>query len=314
MLIGHHEQRRAFLDALGTGRLHHAWLLAGPRGIGKRRFADWAALKLLADERGEGDVDAQAPAARLVAAKSHPDWRLLAPPEEGKGSATASILVEQVREAGDFLHSHPSIAPRRVLVVDSLDAMNLSAANAFLKELEEPRPGTVYLLVSHAPARLLPTLRSRCRTLRFASLGEAETLQVIEAGLPDAAPAERAALARLAAGAPGSILSLAGADLAGLEQALDRVARGEGSAAALARGFAGQAAIPKLEALALMVPRRLAAAARATPGPELFALYDEAEALGRDAVRLAYDRVQVATALADIVARAGRFSRTPPRP
>lgn len=310
MLIGHHEQRRAFLHTLGRGRLHHAWLLAGPRGIGKRRFADWAALKLLAGEGGEADVDPENPAARLVAAGSHPDLRVLAPPEESK---TGIITVEQVREMADFLHSYASIAGWRVLVVDSLDAMNVNAANAFLKELEEPRPRTVYLLVSHAPARLLPTLRSRCRTLRFLPLGEAETLQVLEATAPEADSRTRTALARLAEGAPGAVLSLADADIAGLERALDKVAEG-GSAMSLARGFAGQAAIPKLEALALMVPRRLAQAARAAPHPELFALYDEAEALGRDAVRLAYDRVQVAMALADIMARAGRIQRTSPAP
>jgi DNA polymerase-3 subunit delta' len=310
MLIGHHEQRRAFLDALGHGRMHHAWLLAGPRGIGKRRFADWAALKLLSGEGGEGDVDPQHPAARLVAAGSHPDLRLLLPPEDSK---TGVIQVAQVRDMADFLHSYASLAGWRLLVVDSLDAMNISAANAFLKELEEPRPKTIYLLVSHAPARLLPTLRSRCRTLRFSPLADEETHAVLQQEIPESGPAAVEAMTRLAEGAPGAVLSLADADIAGLERALDQVARG-GSPLSLARSFQGQAAVPKLEALALMVPRRLAAAARETPRPELFALYDEAEALGRDAVRLAYDRVQVAMALADILARAGQLQRTPPAP
>lgn len=310
MLIGHQEQRTAFLDALSRGRLHHAWLLAGPRGIGKRRFADWAALKLLAGEGGEADVDPEHPAARLVAAGAHPDFRVLAPPDDSK---TGVIQVDQVREMADFLHSFASMAGWRVLIVDSLDAMNLSAANAFLKELEEPRPRTVYLLVCHAPARLLPTLRSRCRMLRFLPLAEDETRAVLEAAAPGTPPDALTALARLAEGAPGAVLSLADADIAGLERALDQVARG-GSALSLARGFQGAAAVPRLEALALMVPRRLAAAARQNPHPALFALYDEAEALGRDAVRLAYDRVQVAMALADILARAGQLQRKPPAP
>jgi DNA polymerase-3 subunit delta' len=310
MLIGHLEQRRAFLDALGHGRMHHAWLLAGPRGIGKRRFADWAALKLLSGTGGEGDVDLEDPAARLVAAGSHPDLRRLQPPEDSK---TGIIQVDQVREMGEFLHSYASLSDWRVLIVDSLDVMNGSAANAFLKELEEPRPRTIYLLVSHAPARLLPTLRSRCRILRFLPLADEEARAVLRQESPEADSGSIEAMARLAEGAPGAVLSLAGADIAGLERALDLVARG-GSPLSLARGFQGQAAIPKLEALALIVPRRLAEAARATPRRELFALYDEAEALGRDAVRLAYDRVQVAMALADILARAGQLQRTPPAP
>lgn len=310
MLIGHLEQRRAFLEALGRGRMHHAWLLAGPRGVGKRRFADWAALKLLSGTDGTEEVDPEDPAARLVAAGSHPDLRLLLPPEDSK---TGIIQVAQVREMADFLHSYASLAGWRVLVVDSLDAMNVSAANAFLKELEEPRPKTIYLLVSHAPARLLPTLRSRCRTLRFLPLADDETRDVLQRESPAADGPSLDALVRLSEGAPGAVLALADADIAGLERALDQVTRG-GSPLSLARGFQGQGAVPKLEALALMVPRRLAEAARATPRPELFALYDEAEAIGRDAVRLAYDRVQVAMALADILARAGQLQRKPPAP
>jgi len=308
MLVGHEEQKSALLHALECGRMHHAWLIAGPRGIGKRRFADWAALKLLSGDRGTGDVDPQDTAARLVRSGAHPDHRILAPPEEGKGSTTSTIVVDQIREIADFLHTHPSIAGWRTLVVDALENMNPSASNAFLKELEEPRPKTVYLLVSHAPGRLLPTIRSRCRMLRMHPLTHAQTASVLRQAMPEAEQPAIDALVSLADGAPGAVLGFAGADPAELAAMLDRLASGSG-AFALARGFQGQGAIPLLEAMAMLVPRRVAAAVRKSPGVELLALYDEADAISRDALRLAYDRVQVAMALADILARMGRIER-----
>jgi DNA polymerase-3 subunit delta' len=306
MLIGHAQPRQMFLDALGSGRLHHAWLLAGPKGIGKRAFADWAALKLLSGGTGPGDTPADDPAAQLVAAGSHPDHRILTPPLEGKGSATESIVIDQVRALADFLHSYPAIAGWRTLIVDSIDDMNPNTANAFLKELEEPRQKTVYLLVSHAPARLLPTIRSRCRMLRLFPLADAEVRQVLDGGDNGFGAAEVDSMVALARGAPGSVVAFAGADIAGLDKALDRIAAG-GDATALARSVQPQAAGPKLQALLALVPQRLAQAARRNPDPRLLDLHAEAEGLARDAVRLAYDRAQVAMALADIVARAGRI-------
>lgn len=308
MLIGHAKPRETLLDARDRGRMHHAWLITGPRGIGKRRFADWAALKLLAADGGPDDVPPANPAAALVAAGSHPDHRILTPPEEGRGSASGSIIVDQVRELADFLHSYPAIAPWRTLIVDSIDDMNLNTANAFLKELEEPRPQTIYLLVSHAPARLLPTIRSRCRQLRLFPLPPGESAQVLEAENPGLAPGALASLVALSDGAPGAVADLAGTDLVALEQQLDRIAAGAGAEAlALARSLQPTSAVPRLRALLALVPRRLAAAARRHPDPRLLDLHAEAERLARDAIRLAYDRPQVAMALADITARAGRI-------
>lgn len=306
MLIGHQAQRRELLDALASGRMHHAWLLAGPRGIGKRRFADWAALKLLSGMSGPADTDPDHPAARLAQADSHPDLRLLQPPTEGTGSATASIIVEQVREMRGFLHSTPAMGGWRVLIVDALDNMNASTSNAFLKELEEPQAKTVFFLVSHAPGRLLPTIRSRCRMLRLGVLDEAETREVMHAHLPELEALALERLVGLAAGAPGAVLGLGGEEAAGLVEAVERVAAG-GSATGFARGFQAAAAVPRWQALVQLVPRRVAQAARQTGAAELLALYDEAETISRDAVRLAYDRVQVAMALADILARMGRL-------
>lgn len=306
MLIGHQRPRELFLDALSSGRLHHAWLITGPRGIGKRRLADWAALKLLSGGRSLDCTPATDPAAALVAAGSHPDHRVLTPPTEGRGSATGSIIVEQIRDLGDFLHSYPAIADWRTLIVDSIDDMNASTSNAFLKELEEPRQKTVYLLVSHAPQRLLPTIRSRCRPLRLLALSDAETRQVLEAKHPGLPEADILQLVQLARGAPGSVSDLAGADFAGLQMAMERVIGG-GDALALVRSVQPQAAGARFQAMLALAPRRLAQLARANPDARLLDLYAEAEALSQTAVPLAYDRGQVAMALSDIMARAGRI-------
>ncbi len=295
-----------FLEALASGRLHHAWLISGPRGIGKRRFADWAALKLLAGEADKADTATDHPAASLMAAGSHPDHRVLSPPTEGRGSATASIIIDQIREMQDFLHSYPAIADWRTLIVDSIDDMNNSTANAFLKELEEPRQKTVYFLVSHSPARLLPTIRSRCRPLRLLALSDAETAEVLAEEQPGLAAPDLEKLASLARGAPGRVADLAGADFVGLERAIDGVVGG-GDAMALVRSVQPQGAAARYQALLALVPRRLALLARTNPDARLIDLYAEAEALAQSAVPLAYDRGQVAMALSDIMARAGRI-------
>ena len=306
MLIGHLSARRAFLDAIGRGRLHHAWLISGPRGIGKRRFADWAALSLLSASASMDEPPADSEAAHLLASGAHPDHRLLTPPEEGRGSATASIIVDQVRALADFLHSHPAIAPWRTLIVDSIDDMNPNTANAFLKELEEPGERTVYLLVSHAPARLLPTIRSRCRMLRLFPLADGEARAVLRESNPDLADAERESLLRLADGAPGSVQELGGAGLVELERLLGGIAAGA-DPLPLVRSLQSPSALPKFRALLALVPRKLAEAARRHPDPRWFPLYAEAETLQRDSIRLAYDRQQVAMALTTITARMGRI-------
>lgn len=306
MLIGHTRPRELFLEALSGGRMHHAWLITGPRGIGKRRFADWAALKLLSGQGGSEDTPPTDPAASLVEAGSHPDHRVLTPPAEGRGSATGAIIIDQIRELRDFLHSYPAIAQWRTLIVDSIDDMNPNTANAFLKELEEPRQKTVYLLVSHAPARLLPTIRSRCRPLRLLGLSDAEARHVLAAQNPALPETEIAQLAALSRGAPGTVADLAGADFAGLEGALEALLKG-GDPLALVRSVQPQAASARYQALLALAPRRLAQMARANPDARLINLYAEAEDLAQAALPLAYDRGQVAMALSDIMARAGRI-------
>lgn len=212
-LTGHRDAELALLRAARAGRLAHAWLIAGPAGIGKAtlafRFARWL-LAGLPETSGETlDVPAASQTFRLVAAGSHPDLLTL---ERGKSESTGKrrteIVVDDARSVGSFLRLTPALSPWRVVVVDVADEMNPNAANALLKLLEEPPAKAVLLLVSHRPERLLPTLRSRCRRLTLRPLPEADVMAALAAA--DVPEADRALLARLAEGSPGRALALAG--------------------------------------------------------------------------------------------------------
>jgi DNA polymerase-3 subunit delta' len=305
VLIGHPEPERAFMAAVRSGRLHHAWLLAGPEGVGKRRFADMAALHLLAGGGPHLDVADDHPAARLVAAGSHLDHRVLMRETDAQGRTAGEIRIDQIRLLQPLFRATPALGPWRTIIIDSIDDLNRAAANALLKNLEEPPPQTVFFLISHAPARLLPTIRSRTRLLRFRPLDTADTIAVLKAeGLGEDAAA---ALAPLAAGAPGQALRFAdGGAAAGLADAMEQVLAG-GDIAGFARQFQPPSAQSRFEALLLLAPRRLAAAARNLAVPQAIEWQAEASVLAADAARLALDRVQVAFALAQLLARAGRL-------
>lgn len=310
MLIGHDAARAAFLEAWTSGRTHHAWLLAGPEGVGKRTFADRAALTVLAGAATLG-VEDDHPAARLVAAGSHPDLKLIARERLDDGRLRKEIVVEQIRALAPVLQMTPGLGGWRVVVVDPVDALNPAASNALLKNLEEPPRRTLFLLVSHAPGRLLPTIRSRCRALRFGPLDDADTRAVLVAG--GVAEVELAALADLAEGAPGRALRWAGLGVAGLQAELDALpgatpAEARGRAAALARSLSGKATQARYEAFLELAPRTLARLATTRAGARLaatLALWEEARDLAADAVPLALDPAMVTAELARAVAAAG---------
>ncbi len=309
MLIGHDAQVSQFLDALVGGRMHHAWLLAGPKGVGKRAFADAAALRLLAGERAKDEdglfVSPDHATARLIAAGSHMDHRILMREVDDKGKVAAEIKVDQVRDLQPLFRSTPVLGDWRTVIVDSVDEMNVAAANAFLKNLEEPPKQTVFFLVSHAPGRLLPTIRSRCMMLRFGGLDDAAMRVVLGGLLPEADAAELAALVAVAEGSPGEALRYAGLDLKGLGAAIDALMQG-GDRVAFARGFQAIGAAARFEALMALAPRRIADAARTAPSEAMLGLYERANGLCANAVKLAYDRVQVAFAVAELLAEAGQ--------
>jgi len=272
-LIGHDGAVAAFREAALDGRLHHAWLLAGPEGVGKARFADEAALWLLARAAGPEpsgtrfDVPSHHRIASLMAAGSHPDFKRLERLSKDRSEELArSITVDQVRQLQPLFAMAPSLSQRRVVVVDAIDDLERSGANALLKNLEEPPAGTIFLLVSHAPGRLLPTIRSRCRLLRFGPLDMTETTQVLRETLPGEDSGSIAALARIAEGAPGSAIHFAGLDVASLDASIERlVTQGDPSNAlrsALAKTLGVKAAQPRYEAFLERAPRRIASAAK----------------------------------------------------
>jgi len=210
-LVGHEAAEAAFVAALRAGRLHHAWLIGGPPGIGKATLAYRVARWLAAHPRAERvpdrlDVPADHPAARQVAALSHPNLvalrRVQAP---GAKTLPTKISVEAARKALDLFGATAGNDGYRVCIVDSAEDLNANSANALLKMVEEPPPRSLFLIVSHAPGRLLPTIRSRCRALGLRALADGEVRAVLD-GLPP--PFERPdpdRLARAAALSEGSV-------------------------------------------------------------------------------------------------------------
>jgi DNA polymerase III subunit delta' len=312
--VGHAAAMAAFGAALDAGTLHHAWLLVGPEGVGKATFARWAALQL---------IDHTARNEALVEAHSHPDhlwverevWDKSAPPRivpydarKDDDAPAKNIRVAQIRALRTQLATPPALSARRAVVIDAVDDLDRNAANALLKSLEEPPHGTVFLLVSHAPGKLLPTIRSRCRVLRFGRLGETEVDQVLAAHVHDAA--ERAALVRASEGAPGRGLRYAGLDVAALDRALATIARtGDrdlGERLSLGRALAGKAQQPRYELFLDRAPTLIARAATKRQGDALRTALD-AHAAARDlagvALGLSLDPAATVIEMAGLVAR-----------
>lgn len=212
-LQGHDAAEAAFEAARVRGRLHHAWLLTGPEGVGKATFGYRAARRLLgaAAEPALGVLgsDPHHPVSRQVAARSHPDLFVLE--REGPdGKPRRVIPVDEARRLGEFFSKSPASAPHRVAIIDAADDLNPNAANAILKTLEEPPPRGVLLMISHSPGRLLPTIRSRCRRLAFQPLG-VEAAAAFVRDRTSEGPDEALRLAEMAGGAPGRALVLAAA-------------------------------------------------------------------------------------------------------
>ncbi|WP_238258287.1 DNA polymerase III subunit delta' [Methylobacterium gnaphalii] len=211
-LVGHEAAEAAFVEALHSGRMHHAWLIGGPRGIGKATLAYRVARRLVADPRTlpqpDGlDVPPEHPVARQVAALSHPNLvalrRVQAP---GAKSLPTRIPVEAARQALDlFAETAGGEGGYRVCIVDSADDLNANSANALLKMVEEPPPRALFLIVSHAPARLLPTIRSRCRKLMLRPLDEEQVEAVITEFPPPFIQPGLEDIARAAALGEGSV-------------------------------------------------------------------------------------------------------------
>lgn len=215
-LFGHDEAARELESALAGARLHHAWLLTGPRGVGKATLAYRFARRYLGAAPAQGAplaCDPGDPVARRIAQGAHPDLRTATRFDPEEGRVRRDVVVSAVRELTGFFELRADNAlGRRVGLVDCADDLTESAANALLKTLEEPPPGGLLILIAHAPGAILRTIRSRCRTLTLSPLPPAELARAV----PQADAATRA----IARGCPGRALVLAGLDAGGLYRKL----------------------------------------------------------------------------------------------
>lgn len=212
LLVGHDGPVAELARALKSGRLPHAWLIWGPRGVGKATLAFRFARHVLAGRAGEDglSLDPGHPVFRRVASGGHADLLTIERGyDEKRERRRSEIVVDDVRRIGDFVHLTAAEGGWRVIVVDSVDEMNRNAANALLKVLEEPPAHTLLLLVSHAPGGLLPTIRSRCRRLGLGPLPEAVVGELLRRYRPDLPAEDAAVLARLGEGSIGRALELA---------------------------------------------------------------------------------------------------------
>lgn len=277
-LIGQAAAEAEFLAAFNTHHLHHGWLIVGPRGIGKATLAWKMARFLLATPDSPGglfappppeslDVSHDHPVAHRIAAQSEGRLFLLRRPYDEKAARLKQeITVDEVRRMKAFFALSSADGGRRVAIVDCADEMNLPAANALLKLLEEPPEAVTLILVSHQPFRLLPTIRSRCRELRLMPLAAADMAQALAgagAEVPDAA-----ALAELAGGSVGAAMRIGALDgmaiyasIIGLFATLPRLDRPR--ALALADLGAGRGNEPRFDLILTLLDRFLARMARA---------------------------------------------------
>ncbi len=223
-LMAHEAAEKDYLSAWSSGRLAHAWLICGPRGIGKATLAYRMARHALAQKDADSSADmfgappaptsltmsAEDPIFRRVASLGHGDFRII---ERGWSDSKQTkrktvIGVDDVREIGTFMSMTPAEGGWRTVIIDAADEMNANAANAVLKILEEPPARALLFLVAHNPDRLLPTIRSRCRRLDLRPLTNAQVMTLLGRYRPDLSPAETTALAVLADGSIGRAMAL----------------------------------------------------------------------------------------------------------
>ena len=186
--------------SLATGAPPHAWLFAGPDGVGKATLAAWLA-QVLNCQRGDAEPCRECPACTRIAAGIHADVRTISFDKTEDGRVLADITVDQVREIERAVALNPYEGRTRVIIIDPADAMNLPAQNAFLKTLEEPPPHAIFVLITTQEDRLLPTIRSRCRRVEFRLLPVAEVEAALAAGGVE--PQDASLLARLSRGRIG---------------------------------------------------------------------------------------------------------------
>lgn len=239
-LSGHAEPWREWQAAMASGRMHHGWILAGPLGIGKGSFARVAAAALVAE-----------PGVPQPAPEMHPDILIPEHPpatkedekrrEAGEDYARKrSIPIDEIRAMQHRLNTRPTLGARRAVIIDPADDMETAAVNALLKSLEEPPQGTFFILVAHRLGRLLPTIRSRCRILRFAPLPDAEVARLLADAAPHIDAGTRGAAVAAAGGSPGVALGFVEEDLGRLHATMAKLLHGGENPVPLVAGLVGE--------------------------------------------------------------------------
>jgi DNA polymerase-3 subunit delta' len=229
VLFGHAEAERTLLDAYRSGQMAHAWILGGARGIGKATLAYRFARFVLANPDPNAAAVHQAkslavpdddPIARRIVNEAHPDLLALHRViNEKTGKLFQDITVEQIRKSVPFFGSTAGEGGWRVAIIDPVEELNPSGENSLLKVLEEPPPRSLLLLVSNAPGRVLPTIRSRCRVLLLRPLSGRDTAQAVAAATGQDAEDDDVIEAIAAAnGSPGRALELLDNKVLGLRQ------------------------------------------------------------------------------------------------
>ena len=310
VLVGHDNAWRQFSSALAGAKLHHGWILSGPRGIGKAGFALRAAAAI---------VDPDSRYDSMIARGSHPDILVIKrlpkePLKEGEDAdenaeLKRSISIDQIRRLQASLTTRPGLAEKRAIIIDAADDLERSGANALLKSLEEPPVGTYFLLVSHASDRLLPTIRSRCQLLRFEPLDDQAMTAALHQAAPDASAQDITTLIRMGHGAPGQAIDFLGLDMGALEDTMTSIINSGDKTNALRSRLADQlslkAAQPRYEAFLRRAPALIADCARqmesthALPATEA---WQAASALASRAVALSLDKPSVVFEMGSLLA------------
>ena len=309
-ILGHDAHFQNFANALASGRLHHGWILAGPRGVGKAGFAQEAARML---------VDPENRYASMVEHRTHPDiiWVQRLPKEAPKDGEAAdpdaelkrSIAIDQIRSVQHSLTTRPSMGSKRVVIIDAADDLERGGANALLKSLEEPPVGTYFMLISHASDRLLPTIRSRCQLMRFDALSDADMRQALQQALPQASSNEVDALVRSGRGLPGQAMTLAGMDFGAIEGIADEIVRSGDPTnklrTKLAETLSVKNAQASYEAFLRFVPVRIATIGRTLDAGTAIKAVDafhEADRLAARAIGLTLDKQAVLLQMGNLLA------------
>ena len=329
-LVGHEDAERALLEAYRSGRMHHGWIVTGERGIGKATLAFRLAKFLLANpdplaaevlSATDLAVSAEHPAARRVSGGAHPnvlhaerEWN------EKQGKYRSAISVETVRRINHFLANTAGEEGWRIVIIDPADDMTPSAANALLKNLEEPPRRSVFLLLARSRGALIPTILSRCRVLDLKPLTPAQVASVLSKVAPDRAAQANGLAGQLAGGSVRRLWELADHDGAAIYRDMLRAVRGDTAAQMALAGLAGEPEPMRqfLELYQDFLARRV----RRAPEPDADAqapdaplvtwagLWEKAQTSGREVETYNLDRKQFVLDLLESTAAAVRQAGT----